>query len=100
MATHAPQAVNPGIPLKREWGTAFAALRRLLANGAKLKAFSPAIMDACYKEAMALHAEIAKENPTFKKVNDSLTDFSKNGYLWHQVAELGYDSYIVRQMRG
>lgn len=34
MATQAPQnAVNPGIPVKREWGTALAALRRLLANG-------------------------------------------------------------------
>lgn len=39
MATQAPQAptnpapINPGIPLKREWGVALAALRRLLANG-------------------------------------------------------------------
>ncbi|MCX7298439.1 MAG: TRAP transporter substrate-binding protein DctP [Hyphomicrobiales bacterium] len=76
------------------------ALRRLLANGVKLHAFSPAIMEACYKETMALHGEIAKENATFKKVNDSMMDFTKNGYQWHQVAELGYDSYMVRQMRG
>jgi len=33
MATQAPQAINPGIPMKREWGTALKALRRLLANG-------------------------------------------------------------------
>jgi ubiquinone biosynthesis protein COQ4 len=33
MATQAPQTINPGIPLRREWGTAFAALRRLLADG-------------------------------------------------------------------
>lgn len=34
MATQAPpQQLNPGAPLKREWGTALAALRRLLANG-------------------------------------------------------------------
>jgi ubiquinone biosynthesis protein COQ4 len=35
MATQpAPQPVlNPGIPLKREWGTALGALRKLLANG-------------------------------------------------------------------
>ncbi|UZK65617.1 Coq4 family protein [Sphingomonas sp. M1-B02] len=33
MATQASQAINPGIPLKREWGTALSALRRLLANG-------------------------------------------------------------------
>lgn len=34
MASQAPnQPFNPGIPMKREWGTALSALRRLLANG-------------------------------------------------------------------
>lgn len=34
MATQpAPAPFNPGIPMKREWGTALAALRRLLSNG-------------------------------------------------------------------
>ncbi|HEX8301705.1 Coq4 family protein [Sphingomonas sp.] len=34
MATQpAPAPYNPGVPLKREWGTALSALRRLLANG-------------------------------------------------------------------
>ena len=59
-----------------------AALRRLLAGGSKLNVFSPAIMDACYKAAMELHAEIAKDNPSFNKVNDSMGEFTKNGYRW------------------
>jgi ubiquinone biosynthesis protein COQ4 len=33
MATQPAPAFNPGIPMKRQWGTALAALRRLLANG-------------------------------------------------------------------
>jgi ubiquinone biosynthesis protein COQ4 len=33
MATQAPHPFNPGVPMKREWGTALGALRRLLANG-------------------------------------------------------------------
>nr|AGU10041.1 Coenzyme Q (ubiquinone) biosynthesis protein Coq4 [uncultured organism] len=33
MATQAQEAFNPGIPMKREWGTALRALGRLLANG-------------------------------------------------------------------
>lgn len=33
MATQPVPAFNPGVPMKREWGTALAALRRLLANG-------------------------------------------------------------------
>ena len=33
MATQAPSAPNPGVPMRREWSTALSALRRLLANG-------------------------------------------------------------------
>jgi ubiquinone biosynthesis protein COQ4 len=33
MATQPAPVHNPGIPLKREWGAAFSALRKLLANG-------------------------------------------------------------------
>ena len=77
-----------------------AALRRLLAGGAKLHAFSPAIMEACYSAAIELHAEISKENATFKKVNDSMTEYTRNGYQWFQVAEVGYDNFMVRKSRG
>ena len=75
------------------------ALRRLLANGAKLHGFSPPIMEACFKAAKELHTEIAATNPSFKKVYESMTDFTTNGYQWFQVAELGYDSFMVRHSR-
>lgn len=75
------------------------ALKRLLAGGTKLHVFSQAIMDASFKAAMELHGEIAKENASFKKVNDSLMDFTRNGYQWFQVAELNYDSFMVRHSR-
>ena len=77
-----------------------AALRRLLANGVKLHAFSPEIMEACYKAAKELHADIASKNASFKKVYDSLTDYTNTTYQWFQVAELGYDSFMVRHSRG
>ncbi len=73
-----------------------AALRRLLAGGAKLHGFSPAIMEACFKSAKDLHSEIASTNESFKKVYDSMTAYTNNGYQWFQVAELGYDSFMVR----
>ena len=41
------------------------------------------------------HGEISKENASFKKVNDSLMDFTRNGYQWFQVAELAYDSFML-----
>jgi TRAP-type mannitol/chloroaromatic compound transport system substrate-binding protein len=76
-----------------------AALRRLLANGVKLHGFSPEIMEACFKAAKELHSEIAAKNASFKKVYDSMTTFTNNGYQWFQVAELGYDSFMVRHSR-
>src|SRR6266478_5173101 len=72
------------------------ALRRLLANGAKLHAFSPPIMEASLKAAKELHSEVAASNADFKKVYDSLTAFSNNGYQWFQVAEVGFDNFMAR----
>src|SRR6201747_2048949 len=72
------------------------ALRRLLANGAKLHAFSPPIMQASFKAAKELHSEVSATNADFKKVYESLTNFSNNGYQWFQVAELGYDAFMAR----
>src|SRR6266705_563207 len=63
------------------------ALRKLLANGTKLHAFSPPIMDACFKAAKELHDEVSATNPNFKKVYESLTKFSNDSYSWFQVGE-------------
>src|SRR6202047_514781 len=72
------------------------ALRKLLASGTKLHAFSPAIMDASFRAAKELHAEVAATNANFKKVYDSMTAYSNNGYQWFQVAEVGYDNFMAR----
>src|ERR1700675_4391386 len=72
------------------------ALKKLLAGGTKLHAFSPAIMEASFKAAKELHAEVAAANPNFKKLYESLTSFSNNGYQWFQVAEIGYDNFMAR----
>ena len=72
------------------------ALRRLLANGTKLHGFSPPIMEACFKAAKELHTEIAATNESFRKVYDSMTNFSNNAYQWFQVAEIGYDNFMAR----
>ncbi|WGD49314.1 TRAP transporter substrate-binding protein [Bradyrhizobium sp. CB1650] len=72
------------------------ALRRLIGAGAKLHPFSPEIMQACLKAAKELHKEVSDGNADFKKVYESLTAFSNNGYAWFQVAEVGYDNFMAR----
>jgi len=72
------------------------ALKKLIANGTKLHAFPPEVMQASYKAAMELYAEISLTNANFKKVYKSLTDFANDGYQWFQVAELGFDVFMAR----
>jgi TRAP-type mannitol/chloroaromatic compound transport system substrate-binding protein len=72
------------------------ALRKLLAAGTKLHAFSPPIMEASFKAAKELHNEVSATNANFKKVYESLTNYSNNSYSWFQVAEVGYDNFMAR----
>ena len=72
------------------------ALKKLIANGTKLHAFPSEVMQASYKAAMELYAEISLTNTNFKKVYKSLTDFANDGYQWFQVAELGFDVFMAR----
>jgi TRAP-type mannitol/chloroaromatic compound transport system substrate-binding protein len=75
------------------------ALKRLLAGGTKLHGFSPAIMEACFSAAKELHQEISSTNASFKKVYESLNNFTNPAYQWFQVAELAYDSFMARHLR-
>jgi TRAP-type mannitol/chloroaromatic compound transport system substrate-binding protein len=72
------------------------ALRRLVAGGAQLRAFPQDVMEACYKTANEIYADIAKTNAHFKKLHDSVAAFRSDSYGWMQVAELAFDSFQMR----
>jgi TRAP-type mannitol/chloroaromatic compound transport system substrate-binding protein len=73
-----------------------AAIKRLVAGGAQLRPFSPAIMDAALKAANELYADISSKNPDFKKVYDNMLAFRNDEYLWWQVAEYTFDTFMIR----
>jgi TRAP-type mannitol/chloroaromatic compound transport system substrate-binding protein len=73
-----------------------AALKRLVANGAILRPFPPQVMDACLKAALELYHEVSASNEAFKKIWDSLLAFRNDQYLWWQVAEYTYDTFLIR----
>jgi TRAP-type mannitol/chloroaromatic compound transport system substrate-binding protein len=75
------------------------ALRRLVAGGAQLRPFPQPVMEACYKAANEVYAETSAANPEFKKVYDAMIAFRGNQYLWWQVAEYSYDSFMIRALR-
>jgi TRAP-type mannitol/chloroaromatic compound transport system substrate-binding protein len=73
-----------------------AALKRLMAGGAQLRAFPQDVMEACYKAANEIYAGLSQSNPMFKKLHDNLAAFRNDSYQWMQVAELGFDSFMMR----
>jgi TRAP-type mannitol/chloroaromatic compound transport system substrate-binding protein len=73
-----------------------AALRRLVGSGAQLRPFSPAVLEACYKASSEVYAEISGSNADFKKIMDSISAFRADGYLWWQVAEYTFDTFMIR----
>jgi TRAP-type mannitol/chloroaromatic compound transport system substrate-binding protein len=72
------------------------ALRSLIAGGAVLKAFPGDVIDAAYVAAQEVYDEISAENADFKGVFDSVKAFRNEGYLWWQVAEYTYDTFMIR----
>ncbi|MBB4039473.1 TRAP-type mannitol/chloroaromatic compound transport system substrate-binding protein [Microvirga flocculans] len=73
-----------------------AALRSLVASGAQLRPFSQEILDAAYKATNEVYAEISAQNADFKKIVDSIRAFRNEEYLWFQVAEYAFDTYMIR----
>jgi TRAP-type mannitol/chloroaromatic compound transport system substrate-binding protein len=80
-------AVNPG------------ALRRLVAGGANLRAFSGDVLDASFKAANDVYAEISGQNADFKKVYEAMKAFRGEEYLWFQVADGTFDNFMFAQQQ-
>ncbi|GIK81764.1 MAG: TRAP transporter substrate-binding protein DctP [Pseudorhodoplanes sp.] len=73
-----------------------AALKRLVAGGAQLRPFSQQVLDACYNAAIEVYKETSAASQDFKKVHDNIMAFRNDEYLWWQVAEYTYDTYLIR----
>ncbi len=76
-----------------------AALRRLAAAGAKLAPFPQDVMEASYAAALKVYEEINGTNAMFKKIYDNQLEFKKDAYLWAQISEYTYDTYMMTQQR-
>ncbi|HEV7435387.1 MAG TPA: TRAP transporter substrate-binding protein [Pseudorhizobium sp.] len=75
------------------------ALKELVSEGAILRPFSQEILETCYKAAQETYAEISASNAAFKKIYDSQQAFKKDAYLWAQIAEYSYDTFMMIQQR-
>ena len=73
-----------------------AAVKRLVASGVKLRPFSNEILEAAQKATGELWTDISAKNPDFKKAIEAMQAYRNDQYLWWQVAEYTYDSFMVR----
>ena len=72
------------------------ALKRLVAGGTQLRPFTNEVLEACLKATNELWAEISAKNPDFKKSIDAMQAYRSDQYLWWQVAEYTFDSFMIR----
>ena len=74
-----------------------AALKQLVGSGAKLFKFPKDLMDAAFKESLALYSEISAKNPNWKKVYDDYSAFRRDSNVWFRFAEAGFDDFMQAQ---
>jgi len=72
------------------------ALKRLVAGGTQLRPFTNEVLEACLKATNELWAETSAKNADFKKSIDAMQAYRSDEYLWCQVAEYTYDSFMIR----
>jgi TRAP-type mannitol/chloroaromatic compound transport system substrate-binding protein len=70
------------------------ALKQLVAGGAKLFPFPKDMMDAAFKESMALYSEVSAKNANWKKIYEDYSAFRKEANLWFRFTEARFDSYM------
>ncbi len=74
-----------------------AALKQLVATGTKLARFPKDVMEAAFKESMALYSDISAKNPHWKKIYEDFAAFRRDQNLWFRFAEAGFDDFMQVQ---
>jgi TRAP-type mannitol/chloroaromatic compound transport system substrate-binding protein len=75
------------------------ALKRLAAAGAKLAPFPTEVLEACFNAANEVYAETSAKNEMFKKIYEAQKAYRADEYLWFQITEYTYDTFMMIQQR-
>jgi TRAP-type mannitol/chloroaromatic compound transport system substrate-binding protein len=73
------------------------ALKQLVGAGTKLRPFSTDLMNAAFKEAMALYSEISAKNPDWAKIYADYSKFRADENLWFRFTEASFDRFMQTQ---
>ncbi len=75
------------------------ALKQLVADGAVLRPFSNEILEASFKAAQEVYSDLMATNANFKKLYESQQALKRDAYMWMQVAEYSFDTFMMLQQR-
>ncbi|TPW30674.1 TRAP transporter substrate-binding protein [Pararhizobium mangrovi] len=75
------------------------ALKKLVSDGAVLRPMSNDILNAAFDAAQGIYDDLCAKNADFKKLYDSMTDFRNEAFLWEQVAQYGFDHFMMIKQR-
>ena len=54
------------------------------------------MLENCYTAAGEIYADLSKSNPHFGRMYSSLSAYRNESLAWMQVAELSFDSFMMR----
>ena len=96
--TDACYAANANMLAKYDKRNAHA-LKQLVADGAVLRPFSNEILEASFKAAQEVYGDLMAKNENFKKLYESQQALKRDAYMWMQVAEYSFDTFMMLQQR-
>jgi TRAP-type mannitol/chloroaromatic compound transport system substrate-binding protein len=73
------------------------ALKQLVAGGTKLHRFPKDVMDAAFKSAMEVYADLSAKNANWKKIYDDYSAFRRDANLWFRFSEAAFDDFMQSQ---
>jgi TRAP-type mannitol/chloroaromatic compound transport system substrate-binding protein len=76
------------------------ALKQLVGQGAKLRAFPTDMMNEAFKHAMAIYEETSAKNEMWKKIYADLSKFRVDQNLWFRFTEATFDRFMQAQKLG
>ena len=73
------------------------ALKTLVAGGAKVLRFPKDVMDASFKSAMEVYADLNATNPNWKKIYEDYATYRRDANLWFRFPEAAFDDFMQQQ---
>ena len=74
-----------------------AALKTLIGQGAKLRAFPKDVMDAAFKSSQDVYADLSNTNPAWKKIYADYSNYRREANQWFSLAESRMNNFMETQ---